>query len=318
MGWTDKLKGAVVGGGLGAAAGGLSPLGFAAQGPGAFMGAKSGWGGGMTMDRSIGARKLADSEISGNRDPGALEGQGRRREMLLRGANYVKGREGAEAGMSAFRARQKRGLNMLEQQARGEGPSIARQQAQESLQRGVSAQQALAAGARPGQQAAAARQASQQGSLLAGSVAGASALGRAQEQIGAQQNYMSAVGQARGMDQNINLANLQAEMQQRGMNDAQQRALLEMELRNAGMAQQGQLGQAGLRQGYYQLGMGQPTSAERYLSAIEGGISNISKGISFMKPGMFGGGGGGGYTGAAGSGSAPVGYNGSITPNEFG
>ncbi len=114
------------------------PLGWMGQGVGEGMGG----------NRLGQAGDFAKEHMRGG--VGDLEGQGRRREMLLRGANYVKGREGASAGQSAFRADQRGQINRLTDLAEGRGPSRAEIQARESLQRGVSASQALAAGARPG------------------------------------------------------------------------------------------------------------------------------------------------------------------------
>lgn len=231
-----------------------------------------GIGEGMGADRIGAGEDLADRQIQGNRTPGDLEGQGRRREMLLRGSNYVKDREGAQAGRSAFRANQRQQIGRLTDLAEGRGPSLARQQAQDSLQRGVSTQQALAAGARPGQAGMAARQASQQGSMLAGSVAGASAQARAQEQLGALGQLSGTIQGARAQDQGLAGMNLTAEMNQRQLNDAQQRAFLEMELRNAQLAQQGQLEQGQLRNQLITGALQTPTPGEAGFGALTGGL----------------------------------------------
>ena len=156
-------------------------------------------------------------------------------------------RRAPKMGKSAFRADQRGYINDLRAQARGEGPSLARQQAQESLQRGVSAQQAQAASARPGQQAGAARLAAQQGSMLAGSVAGASAMGRANEQLGAMAQLGGAISSARGYDLQRMGANQQAQLQQTGLNDSMAQGMYGLNLQNAVAQQGGQMSEQGMR-----------------------------------------------------------------------
>jgi hypothetical protein len=96
-------------------------------------------------------------------------------------------------------------------------------------------------------------------------------MGRAQEQLGAQQQLTGALQGARGQDIQRNLANMEAQLRSRGMNDEQIRSMLGLELQQAGMQQQGGLA---AQQAYNQLlgiGAGAPTPGELGAGLLTGG-----------------------------------------------
>lgn len=195
--------------------------------------------------------------------PGAQD----RSQRLLGLAQGAGGRLAPQAGVSGFRGDQRDLVSLLRAQATGQGPSLAREQAAQAADRGLRGQQALAAGARGGSQAAAARQASQQGSAITGQIAGNSAMARAQEILGARQQLGNVLQGARGQDLQRNLANMQAQLEQTGLNDAQIRALLEQEMRNAALQQQGGIALEGARSGRFNTISQTPTGQEKFIGA---------------------------------------------------
>jgi hypothetical protein len=158
-------------------------------------------------------------------------------------------------------------LNMLQQQAAGQGPSAAQVQLQQALSRNVANQQALAASARPGNTALAARMASQQAGALGGSLAGQGALARVQEQLGAQQQ----LGQALQTNQG-------AFLQGQGQGDAVRGQAMQQRLNLAQLQQQGGLERERLRNQYYNAGVGYGTDAEQRRGLVGGLLGGIFSG----------------------------------------
>lgn len=249
-------EGAIAGASIGALGG---PIGAAAGGLiGGLYGHFSG-GGSNPLNRSN--NEFRDVDQNNFMLPGYAERQG----ML---SGYAQGAQGRNflTGPSSFRMGQGQLANLLMQQAQGQGPSAAQGMLQNALQQNVSQQQALLASGRPGQQAAMARQASMQGSALGGSLANQAAQARVQEQLGAQSMLGNVLQGARGQD----LSYQGLGLQQAAMNDAQQQAMLEMELRNAIAQQQGGQAYEGARTSRFNAMLGVPTTGEQLLGAGTG------------------------------------------------
>lgn len=187
------------------------------------------------------AARIAQANANINVDPSLFQ---------LRGGpqrgNFLQ-QQGQQATLrgSDFRGGQQQLLSQLQAQARGQGPSLAALQAQQAGNQGLMAQRAMAASAAPGQQGLAARLAAQQGANITGSIAGQSAMGRAQEQLGAMGQLQGALGNFRQQDIN-----------QMQTNDQARNELLRQELLNAQLMQQG--------------GMAQQESRDRQLAALLG------------------------------------------------
>lgn len=207
-----------------------------------------------------------------NADNFQLPGFGSRGRSLLQQADYAAGRGAPSIGESAFRGNQQGLVNLLQQQAMGQGPSAAGLQLKDALGRNVSAQQALlATGGGP----AAARSASQQAGALGGSLAGQAAQARVQEQLGAQGLLSQTLQGARGQDLQRTMAQSDAELRSRGLNDQQIARLRQMELDNARLQQAGTMG---LEQIYTQRrgqDLGVPTSTEQAIGGLSGLLSMI-------------------------------------------
>ena len=128
-----------------------------------------------------------------------------------------------------IRGRALQGLDLLQQTATGQTPSVAQMRFQQNLERGLAAQQAAANTAGT---SLAARQAQIQGSqTMQAGAAEAAALAQ-QEQMSAQQAFLQAAGQMRGQD--IQRAEIEGGFQQRagelGAQFEQQRALSQAEI----------------------------------------------------------------------------------------
>ncbi len=230
-------------------------------------------------DRMGAAQSFADANMQPG--VGSLYGFNARSGATWDAGNAAQGRGAPQAGRSGFRQDQRQAIGMLQGLASGQGPSAANMQLQDSLRRNVSAQQALAASARPGESGAAQRMASQQASLLGGSLANQGANARVQEQLGAMGMLGNAIQGARGQDESLNLANVQAQLQQRGMNDQQQQAMYQQNLQNAIAAQQGGLGAQNARNSLLAAGLNTPTPGELQAALAMGGLESY---LNYAKP----------------------------------
>lgn len=146
----------------------------------------------------------------------------------------------AQGSYSSFRSNQAGLISQLEAMARGEGPSAATMQMREAMDRAAGAQSSAAAGAggRGVNAGAALRNASNNTAAIQSQGARDTGLMRVNEQMGAINQLGQTVAQGRAGDENMNqfnaqaqnqmaMANLQAKLQQLGLNDeAQLRALL--------------------------------------------------------------------------------------------
>jgi hypothetical protein len=191
------------------------------------------------------------------------------------------------AGQSAVAGQQQSLADMLAARARGEN-SVAELQLRQAADQGMNQQRSLAAGARPGQSAMAARLASQNMGRMQAGLGQQAAIARAQEAQMAAMGLGGVLGNMRGSDDEMARFNAaqnnqrefgQAQMNQNqmGMNDAANTALLGQSLNASGMQQQGGLTQEQIKAQRYQSALGIPTSGEVMTS---------------MGAGMLGGGGG--------------------------
>lgn len=164
-------------------------------------------------------------------------------------------------GSSAFYGDQ-RGLGRTlaaEAQGNGVGQRLVSMQAQQAADRATAQQFAASAGARPGMQAMAARNA-QLGSALAQSAVGEqAALGSAQMTLGAQGQYANFLQGARGQD-----------LQLQGLNDQSQLAALQQRLQLSGLQQQGAMTAEQLRAQRFAAMMGAPTKTEIAMGGFTG------------------------------------------------
>jgi len=193
-----------------------------------------------------------------------LPGQQQRGQDLLQQADFAAGRGAPQVGTSSFRGNQQGLVNMLNARAMGQGPSVAQRQLRDAMGRNISGQQALLATGGPGGARAAAQQASQVGSSLAGQ----SALLRANEITQAQGLLGQTLQGARGQDQQRNVAQSDMDLRSRGLNDAQIRALREMELRNSQLGLQGTMGLESERTQRRGQDLGVPSTGERFVSGL--------------------------------------------------
>lgn len=148
--------------------------------------------------------------------------------------------EVTRAGQSGYRSNQAALISQLEGMARGEGPSAAAIQMREAMDRAAAAQTGAAAGAggRGVNQGAAYLNAANNGAAIMAQGARDTATLRSQEQLNAVgqlgQNLQSGINSDNQMSQfnagaanQLNLANLQAQLQTMGLNDeGQLRALM--------------------------------------------------------------------------------------------
>lgn len=134
----------------------------------------------------------------------------------------------AQGSLSGFRGNQQDLVRMLEAQARGEGPSLAGQQLREATDRNARTQQAMAAGTGGPNAALAQFQAAQMGNMGAAQNAQAAMAGRIQEQYNAQNQLGLTLHGARGMDEQMSLANA-------GMRNDRDSENLQAGLANRGM-----------------------------------------------------------------------------------
>lgn len=219
-------------------------------------------------------------------------------------------RNAPQVGGSSFRGGQQNYINMLNAQAQGQGAGqqIARDQAQIATDRGLAQQMAMARSARPGQSAAAARNAAMASGQLQGQGAQAATMGGLQAQQAALGQLGGALGQARGQDLQRNSANAELQYKTMGLDDQRQMEALRQRLQLAGMQQQGNMGYEGAQQqranAIYGYQANQPTAQQQAMGAIQG----IGQAYMGMKAGQ----------GQGGSGVAANSFGSTRQPNYFG
>lgn len=158
----------------------------------------------------------------------------------------------------------------MEAQGQGIGQQLIRQQAQQSADRGMQQQLAMQAGARPGSQAMAARNAAMASGQMQSAVGGQAALAGGQYQLGAMDQYGQFLQGARAQDQGLEGMRLQSHLGQTQLNDAARMEMLRQKLAAQQAEQQGRIAQEQIRAQRYGALMGAPTEGEQKLGAITG------------------------------------------------
>jgi hypothetical protein len=131
----------------------------------------------------------------------------------------IQGREAPQAGYSDFRGNQQDLIRMLEAQARGEGPSLAAQQAKATSDLNAQRAQAVAASGRGPSAALSQFQAQQTAGQLGAGATQQAMQGRIQEQLNAQQLLGLNIHGARGADEAMNKANMESILRMYGIQD---------------------------------------------------------------------------------------------------
>lgn len=240
--WGQAGQGAGGGAATGFALSGGNPVG---AGIGALAGGLMGGLGGSSQPSIAGFDRRGASFLAGIRsteDP----------RTAVQLGNFER-----SGGGQQFRGGQMALVRQLQEQAAGRGPSLAGMQANAVAQRSLAQQQALAAGAAPGNEALAARQAAMNAGNTMNELASTSAQARMAEQMAARGQLGGVLGQARGQDigneqfnassmNNRTLAQGQMDLQQKQLNDARNMQLRQMEmsqaLAKAGMQQTNTMG----------------------------------------------------------------------------
>lgn len=264
--------GSATGGGLAGATAGsaLGPVGAGVGGALGFI------GGGLFGGDERGSQWAPDRNDYNL--PGYENIQGRYGSRLNQGP-----RSAPQLGQSEFRGDQRTLADMLLAQSRGQGPGqeIARQQAMQQVDRGMSQQLAGARSARPGQSAMAARNAAMASGQLQGAGAQAATMGGLQ----AQQQAVGALGGvlqgARGQDLARMGQNAELQYKTMGLDDAREMELLRQSLAAAQAQQQGGIAYQGHLAGRYGAAQGQPTDFERIMGAAGG----LGQGLLQMRAG---------------------------------
>lgn len=182
------------------------------------------------------------------------------------------------SGEGEFRGGQEALIRQLQGRASG-ADSLSQIQLRQAADHNLAQQQALAASARPGQGAMAARMASQQAGNIGQGLAGQAAQAGIMERAQAQDMLGNVLAGARGQDigqsqfnantQNQRLLEMaRMQQQQYGMNDQALLEALRQEQANAALRQQGTMGYEGQRTQRYGAAMGTPTYGEQILGGL--------------------------------------------------
>jgi len=218
------------------------------------------------------AKKVAGTFLGGGGSPGALgtgrfQGSGRNIRsgaFQIEGAKSAAKRAGKEEALARSRSKQaaeqrSRLITQLEEQSRGEGPSLAEAQMKAAQDRSLAQQLAAAQQRRGGNQAALARQLAQQQAASGQQIAQEAGQARIQEQQQAQQMlaqatqadtqlYNNAVAQYMNMGFNIQQARQQAQQDLETAKTQQHLAVQGLSasgFEGAAERRQGMIGQAG-------------------------------------------------------------------------
>lgn len=154
-----------------------------------------------------------------------------------------------------------------EAQGNGVGQQLVGMQARQAANRASAQQYGAVAGARPGMQAMASRNAMLGSAMAQSAVGEQAAMGSAQMTLGAQQQLGQQLSGMRGQD-----------MQQQSQNNQSELAAYQQRLQLAGMQQQGKLTAEQLRAERYKALMDAPTSAEIVTGGVVGALGAIPKG----------------------------------------
>lgn len=130
-------------------------------------------------------------------------------------------------GQSAYAPMQMTQAQQLQRIASGQQQGAGELAAQRQVQNALAAQQAQARMARGGNAALAMREGARNAAGIGLAGAGQAQMAAMQDQTNAQQLLTGALGQARGQDQQMQLANLDAQLKSRGLDDQQRIAFLQ-------------------------------------------------------------------------------------------
>lgn len=220
-----------------------------------------------------------------------LENREELRRRALEGLDQVEGRAAPQAQQSEeLRRRQLALADQLGGVAAGQQAGAGELAARRAFARAQAAQQAGAAGVRGQNAALAQRAASRNLADLGVGLAGQSQIAALQDQASARAQLGGLLGQTRGQDQQVSLANMNAQLQARGLDDRQRIALMSQLFGIDALELQARLQQ---EQGQIALTTGQQAAAQQQqgnLLAAGGGIAG----------GIFGGPAGAGAGSAAG------------------
>ena len=228
-----------------------------------------GQGGGLTDaiygNRFDQAQQYGASDRNNFNMPGYDAMQGRYNGYL----GMVDARGAPQAQGSAVAGDQRNLAGMLGARARGEG-SVAELQLRQATDQGMRQQQAMAAGARPGSSAMAARLAGQNMGRMQAGLGQAAAIARAQEANQAAGQLGGLYGQMRGQDENMSQFNAQMGQQQMALNDQARNNLLNQSLGAAQGQQQGGIAYEQIQGNKFGAALGVPTQQEVALGTAAG------------------------------------------------
>lgn len=187
--------------------------------------------------------------------------------------NLAQGMGNRSAYHSGYTGQQQGLGHILGQEALGHGvgQQLVGMQARQAADRASAQQYGAIAGARPGMQAMASRNAMLGSALAQSAVGEQAAMGSAQMTLGAQSQYGNFLQGARGQDESN-------EMAQRQLNDQSRLDALRQRLQLSGMQQSGAMTAEQLRAQRYAALMGAPTSGEigaGFLSAMGSKIPGL-------------------------------------------
>jgi hypothetical protein len=177
-------------------------------------------------------------DIEDNRGDFKLPWHGPRHDRLVNRYKEFAARGAPRVGDSGFRSDQAAQVDRLTRRATGRD-SVTGLQLRQAMGQGLAQQRALAASARPGQGALAARMAAQNAGTLTQGLAGQAALARMQEQRDVESQLAGVVQGARGQDYQYGFGNAGLSLQQQQQNDQAEMEARRLELQNAMAQQQG-------------------------------------------------------------------------------
>lgn len=163
---------------------------------------------------------------------------------------------------SEFRDQQRELARGMFAAASGQGPSVAEQQMRQGLNAANAQARSMMAGASPSNAALAMRLGSQAMGRNAMGIAGQAGMARLQEQQMARNALGSLLGQARGQDDQRQLAQAQITQQQTAMDDAARQGLLGGSLSASEAQQRGGMGYEQVQASKYGAALGVPTGGE--------------------------------------------------------
>lgn len=183
-----------------------------------------GWGALLDSDTWLGGQ---GKTVSDYRQDAQFTDRNQIQGLVQQGLANVNNRPTPQATQqSAFAPMQMTQAQQLQRIASGQQQGAGELAVQRQVQNALAGQQAAARMARGGNAALAAREGARNASSIGLAGAGQAQQAAMGDQMNAQQMLTQALGQGRGQDQQMQLANLDAQLKSRGMNDAQRIALM--------------------------------------------------------------------------------------------